>query len=584
MGVLTTKDDCFLMDGQKTTVLSGAIHYFRVVPEYWEDRLKKLKACGFNTVETYVCWNLHERREGMFNFSGGLDIGKFIDIAKELGLNVILRPGPYICAEWDMGGLPSWLLKYPQMRLRCYDPLFLEKVDHYYQALFSHITPRLATNGGNVIAVQVENEYGSYGNDKQYLAELVNILKKNHVDCLLFTSDGAEKHMLNGGAIDEALATVNFGSNPASNFAALKEFRPNQPLMCTEYWNGWFDHWYEEHHTRSSKDTAEVLDEILSAGASVNFYMFHGGTNFAFTNGANYSNGYQPTVTSYDYDCLVNECGDLTSKYDQVKAVLEKHFGKAPALSVCNLPKKAYGKVALTKEASLLEHLSDLSAPVKSAYPLTMEELDQDFGFVLYSTTVCGPTEKLPLEIDGLHDRALIFINHELVGIKERTGRRMDEVLIELAAGESIQLDILVENMGRVNYGPKLYDPKGILHGVRIGQQNQFGWQIYPLPLENLSQLQYADLAGKAKAPVFLSGDFHVENPADTFIRLDGFTKGVVFVNGFNIGRYWNTAGPQKTLYIPAPLLRSGKNNITVFELEHYANPEVLLTDVSDLG
>ena len=527
---------------------------------------------------------MHERREGIFDFSGGLDIGKFIDIAKDLGLNVILRPGPYICAEWDMGGLPSWLIKYPHMRFRCYDELFLEKVCNYYQVLFSHITPRLSTNGGNVIAVQVENEYGSYGNDKKYLAALVDILKKNRVDCLLFTSDGAEKYMLNGGAIDDVLATVNFGSNPVDNFAVLKEFRPNQPLMCTEYWNGWFDHWYEDHHTRSPQDTAEVLDAILSTGASVNFYMFHGGTNFAFTSGANYSDGYQPIVTSYDYDCLVSECGDLTPKYYQVKSVLEKHFGKAPELAVRNLPKKAYGKVTLTQKAYLFYNLTNISPPVKSAFPLTMEELDQDFGFVLYSTVVCGPIEKFPLEIDGLHDRALIFINQTLAGIKERTCHRNDEVLIELKAKEKIQLDILVENMGRVNYGPKLYDPKGILRGVRIGQQNHFGWSIYSLPLENLSKLQYAPFNGEIEAPAFLSGDFHIEDTADTFIRLNGFTKGVVFINGFNIGRYWNTAGPQKTLYIPAPLLRSGKNNITVFELEHCSNNEVLLTDVYDLG
>ena len=584
MGILTIQDDRFLIDGHPTTILSGAIHYFRVVPEYWEDRLKKLKACGFNTVETYVCWNLHERREGVFDFSGGLNIDKFLDIAKSLDLNVILRPGPYICAEWEMGGLPSWLMKYPRMKFRCYDPLFLEKISNYYKVLFSHIVPRLSTNGGNVIAVQVENEYGGYGNDKKYLTALTEILNSNHVDCLLFTSDGAQKFMLHGGSVDDVLATVNFGSRPAENFAALKEFRPNQPLMCMECWNGWFDHWYEDHHTRSPQDTAQVLDEILCTGASVNFYMFHGGTNFAFTNGANYDGVYQPIVTSYDYDCLVSECGDLTPKYYEVKSVLEKHFGEAPALTVSNLPKKAYGKVALTKKASLLDHLENLSAPTKSTAPLTMEELDQDFGFILYSTVVCGPMEKLPLEIDGLHDRALIFVNRTLKGIKERTRRRNDEVLIELAENEKIQLDILVENMGRVNYGPKLYDAKGILHGVRIGQQSHFGWTIYPLPLEDLSTLQYTPFDGEIQVPTFLSGDFDINETADTFIRLDGFTKGVVFVNGFNIGRYWNTAGPQKTLYIPAPLLKTGKNNITVLELEHCVTNEVVLTDVCDLG
>ena len=567
-------------------LLYGAAYYDEYMPyERLAKDVSMMQKAGINTVRiAESTWSTCEPQEGVFDFSGGLNIGKFLDIAKSLDLNVILRPGPYICAEWEMGGLPSWLMKYPRMKFRCYDPLFLEKISNYYKVLFSHIVPRLSTNGGNVIAVQVENEYGGYGNDKKYLTALTEILNSNHVDCLLFTSDGAQKFMLHGGSVDDVLATVNFGSRPAENFAALKEFRPNQPLMCMECWNGWFDHWYEDHHTRSPQDTAQVLDEILCTGASVNFYMFHGGTNFAFTNGANYDGVYQPIVTSYDYDCLVSECGDLTPKYYEVKSVLEKHFGEAPALTVSNLPKKAYGKVALTKKASLLDHLENLSAPTKSTAPLTMEELDQDFGFILYSTVVCGPMEKLPLEIDGLHDRALIFVNRTLKGIKERPRRRNDEVLIELAENEKIQLDILVENMGRVNYGPKLYDAKGILHGVRIGQQSHFGWTIYPLPLEDLSTLQYTPFDGEIQVPTFLSGDFDINETADTFIRLDGFTKGVVFVNGFNIGRYWNTAGPQKTLYIPAPLLKTGKNNITVLELEHCVTNEVLLTDVCDLG
>ena len=242
MGGLTVKGGDFYRDGEKTTLVSGTIHYFRVVPDYWEDRLKKLRACGFNAVETYTCWNLHERREGVFDFSGGLDIGRFIDTAASLGLMVILRPGPYICAEWDMGGLPSWLLTYGHMRLRCNDPLFLEKVGRYYKELFRHVTPRLAANGGNVVAVQVENEYGSYGDDKDYLRAIADIYRDNGVDCLLFTSDGTAPFMLGGGTLDGVLATVNFGSNPAGNFGALREFRPGEPVMCMEYWNGWFDH------------------------------------------------------------------------------------------------------------------------------------------------------------------------------------------------------------------------------------------------------------------------------------------------------------------------------------------------------
>ena len=584
MGKLTVVGDHFEMDGKKVTIMSGAIHYFRVVPEYWEDRLKKLKACGFNAVETYACWNLHERQEGKFDFSGGLDIGRFIDIANDLGLYVIVRPGPYICAEWDMGGLPSWLLTYPKMRFRCNDALFLEKVENYYKELFHHLAPRLVERGGNIIAMQVENEYGSFGDDKEYLEALADIMKRAGAECLLFTSDGSADFMLGGGTIDHVLSTVNFGSDPEGNFSRLRAYRPNQPLFCMEYWNGWFDHWYEEHHTRTSQDTAEVLDEMLSAGVSVNFYMFHGGTNFAFTNGANCDTEYRPTVTSYDYDCPISECGDLTPKYFEVKTVLEKHFGKAPDLEVGDLPKKAYGNVRLDRAAFLTEQLDAISRPVKNAVPLTMEELGQDFGYIWYSTVVHGPLEGLPLEIDGLHDRALIYVDGVLKGVKERTGHRNDEIIIQLAKDEQIRLDILVENMGRVNYGSKQRDAKGILEGVRIGQRYHFGWTMYPLPLDNLDALKYQPLTGGVDKPAFLTGSFIVQECADTFIRLDGFTKGVVFVNGFNIGRYWNPAGPQKTLYIPAPLLKQGKNRITVFESEHCGKGEILLTDICDLG
>ncbi len=584
MGILTVKGKDFYLDGQKTTLLSGTIHYFRVVPEYWEDRLKKLRACGFNAVETYTCWNLHERREGEFDFSGGLDLGRFIDTAASLGLHVILRPGPYICAEWDMGGLPSWLLTYPKMRLRCNDPLYLEKVRRYFRELFRIVTPRLSTHGGNVIAVQVENEYGSYGDDKEYLKAIVDMYRENGVDCLLFTSDGTADFMLSGGTLDGVLATANFGSNPAGNFEAFHRFRPDSPSMCTEFWNGWFDHWYEPHHTRTSTDTAQVLDEMLGMGASLNFYMFHGGTNFGFTNGANYAEQYQPTVTSYDYDCPVSECGDLTPKYYEVKDVLEKRFGKAPDLPVHNLPKAAYGEVTLSEAAALFTNAQKLAAPVHAAAPLTMEELGQDFGFVLYSTTLHGPFEELPLTLEGVHDRALIYVNGQYRGVKERDGRHNDEILLGLSTGESLRLDILVENMGRVNYGWKLRDEKGITGGIRLGQRYHFGWDMTPLSCDDLSGLLYTPHAAGVDAPTFLRGSFSVEKPADTFLRLDGFTKGVAFVNGFNLGRYWNTAGPQKTLYVPAPLLKVGHNELVVFELEHSETNRVLLTDTPDLG
>lgn len=584
MGILTYNKDSFLMDGEKYTILSGTIHYFRTVPDYWEDRLKKLKACGLNTVETYTCWNLHECKEGEFDFSGILDVERFIDTANNLGLNIILRPGPYICAEWEFGGLPSWLLTYPKMRFRCYDELFLSKVRRYYKELFSRLAPRFSTNGGNIIMVQIENEYGSYGNDKKYLKAIADIYRECNVDILLFTSDGPLYSMINGGTVDGELVTLNFGSKPASSFEILKEFRPNQPLMCCEFWNGWFDHWYEKHHVRTADDTAVTFDELLSCGSSVNFYMFHGGTNFGFTNGANYTEEglYQPTITSYDYDAPLTEAGDLTQKYFDVKRVIEKHFGKVPELDVSNSKKISYGDIKLTHTAPLFANINKLSAPIRNAAPLTMEELGQNFGFILYSTVIKGPYEESRLIIDDIRDRALIFINGQFKGIFERS-RRCDEINISLGAGEEIKLDILVENMGRINYGSKLKDEKGILHGVRLGLQQQFGWTMYPLPLDDISSICYEGFTYN-ESPAFLKGTFETEETGDTFLKLDGFTKGVAFINGFNLGRYWNTAGPQKTLYIPAPLLKKGSNELVIFELEGYNHNSVTLIDKPDLG
>lgn len=586
MSRLIWNDREFLLDGEPFQILSGAIHYFRVVPEYWEDRLRKLKECGMNTVETYTCWNLHERREGQFDFTGRLNIAEFLRIAKKLGLYVILRPGPYICGEWDMGGLPSWLLNVPGLHIRCNDSNFLSKVEAYYSELFDQIRPYLHPKEGNIIAVQIENEYGSFGNDKEYLQAIANIYGKSNLDCMLFTSDGPGYFMLNGGSLPGYLATCNFGSNPEGNFSLLKKFRKDQPLMCTEYWNGWFDHWYEEHHKREIGDTAETFKRMLEMGASVNFYMFHGGTNFGFLNGANFDGFLQPTVTSYDYNCPVSECGDLTEKYFAIREVIKEYKGFVPELTVANLPKKNYGKVRLMKQAFLFDEIEKLTKAVKSPYPLTMEEMEQDFGFLAYKIKLTGPFEELELSIDGLNDRAQVYLNGKLLGIKENTGKRDDKIIIGLDFGESAELLILVENLGRVNYGGHITDKKGITGGVRLANQYLYGWEMYPLTLDDIKGLQYMDLpkaVGKY-TPAFLKGTFEVWEPADTFLKTTGFTKGCAFINGFNLGRYWNSAGPQKTLYLPAPLLRKGRNELVIFELEGYETPEVELTDTEELG
>jgi beta-galactosidase len=585
MGILTYDKSSFLMDGKPYRIISGAMHYFRIHPDYWYDRLSKLRACGFNTVETYTCWNLHERREGEFDFSGILDIERYVSTAESLGLNVIIRPGPYICSEWEFGGLPSWLLRYQGMGLRCSDPLYLEKVTPYYRELLSRIRPHLSTNGGGVIMMQVENEYGSYGDDSDYIRRVAGIYRENGIDCQLFTSDGTCMWMLSGGTVPELLAVANFGSGIKRNADALASFRKDQPFMCGEFWCGWFDHWYERHHTRTADDVGSMVQEFFDVDGSFNFYMFHGGTNFAFWNGANHTGDqYQPTITSYDYCAPLSEAGDMTDTYKVIRDVIEKNTGvKAPELPVANTKKAAYGELTLTECAPLLKNADNLAEPIHTAYPQTMEQLMQDFGYVMYSTEIRGPIEPLELILTHLHDRAHIFLDGKLVGIRERT-RRHDSVRIALERGESVRLDILVENMGRVNYGPKLFDQKGIVGGVRLGQRFHFGWDHYCLPMDDLSALEWSGV-GEGNVPAFYRGVLMVEgSPADTFVRLDGFEKGFVMVNGFNIGRYYNSAGPQKTLYVPAPLLCEGENEIVVFESDRCERPYVTFVDAPELG
>jgi beta-galactosidase len=585
MSEFTYKGKSFYLDGEPFAVHAGAIHYWRVVPEYWEDRLKKLRACGFNTVETYTCWNLHERREGEFDFSGNLDVVRFIEIAESLGLKVIIRPGPYICAEFDFGGLPSWLLAQDNMSIRCNDPKYLSKVRPYYHQLFSRIVPHLCTNGGGVIMVQIENEYGSYGDDKEYLGKVVDIYREEGVDCLLFTGDGINPSMLSGGTLPDFLCAANFGSNPRDRFAKLSAFRQDQPLMSAEYWSGWFEHWGEEHRGYKTEDNVQCIRDMLDLGASFSMYMFHGGTNFGFTNGANYSaDTYQPTITSYDYCAPLSEAGDMTPTFYALRDLLAKYNGGYSELDVKDTEKKAYGKVTLTEGARLFDNLDAIGKTVHSAAPLSMEQVGQDFGYILYSSTIHGEVEEKPLEIEHVRDRAWVYVNGKLAGIRQRTGQK-DEINIAIGKGESVRLDILVENCGRVNYGPKLFDKKGIFDHIRLGNRFHFGWDMTSLTMEDLSGLSYTSDVTFGGQPLFLRGELTIEGtPADTFLRTEGFKKGIVLVNGFNLGRYWNDLGPTKTLYVPAPILREGKNEIIVFETEGFETPIVEFFAEPDLG
>ena len=576
---LTTEKDQFVRNGKPHRIFSGALHYFRVVPEYWEDRLRKCKACGLNTIETYVPWNLHEPQPGEFDFSGLLDLRKFIETATALDLDVIVRPGPYICAEWEFGGFPAWLLKDRNVRLRCMDEAYLSHVDRYFSRLMQEFVDLQSSRGGRVVAVQVENEYGSYGTDKKYLSWMEDCLKRNGIDVLLFTSDGPEDHMLQGGGLPHLLKTANFGSRATEAFEKLREYQPEGPLMCMEFWNGWFDHWGAEHHTRNAADASDALDEVLSNDASINIYMMHGGTNFGFWNGANRYESYSPTVTSYDYDAPLDEQGNPTEKFERFRDIFAKHGAE-----VGPVPERTHGVafgVAETQgSVGLLEKLGQFAVPVESACPLTMEDVGQNFGFILYETQVSGPRPESKIMLQEVRDRAWVYLDGKFLGVVDRN--EAQEGIDVTIGSEGAILQVLVENQGRINYGPSLYDRKGVTHGIRLGLQFLHEWKTYPLPLDSRDGLEWED-AVTSESPRLFKAELSVDQPADTFLRIRDGSHGVVWINGFALGRYWKS-GPQQTLYVPGPLLKSGVNTIEIFELEPSSVPVAELVAEPDLG
>ncbi|WP_406304522.1 beta-galactosidase [Streptomyces sp. NBC_00885] len=577
MPLLEIDDIGFRLDGEPFRLLSGGLHYFRVHPAQWADRLHKARLMGLNTIETYVPWNLHQPRPGRLRMDGELDLPAFLDLASAEGLHVLLRPGPYICAEWEGGGLPSWLLAEPDIRLRSRDPRYLSAVDDYFAQLLAPLKPYLATRGGPVLAVQVENEYGAYGDDTAYLEHLAATLRRCGVDVPLFTCD--QPADLERGALPGVLATANFGSRSVQNLAALRAHQPDGPLLCTEFWIGWFDRWGAHHVVRDPAQAAQELDELLASGGSVNFYMFHGGTNFGFTNGANDKHTYRPTVTSYDYDAPLNEAGDPTEKFTAFREVIAK-YAPVPAEPVPGwAPKLGLPSVPLTESASLLACAPALGVAVASEQPLTMEELKQDFGFVLYETALptAGP---VLLELEQVRDRAQVFLDGQPVGVLERENHERAIAFTVPRAGSVLSL--LVENQGRVNYGPGIHDRKGLPGAVLLDGTVLTGWTSRPLPLTSLAALPFA--ATTTTGPAFHRGTFEITVTADTFLHLGGWTKGNAWVNGFHLGRYWSR-GPQQSLYVPAPVLHTGSNEIVVLELHtaHRART-VDLRETPDLG
>ena len=575
--VLRANGDHFEMDGKPFQIISGAIHYARVPRVYWRDRFRKARAMGLNTVETYVFWNLHEPKPGKFDFSGQNDIAEFIREAQQEGLYVILRPGPYVCAEWEFGGLPAWLLREPGMQVRSRNPQFMAATTRWFHRLGKELAPLQSAYGGPIIAVQVENEYGSFGTDHEYMEQIHHLLIGSGFDkAMLYTADGADE--LPNGSLAELPAAINFGSGDAeTEFAKLAKLRPNGPRMNGEYWDGWFDHWGDRHHTTDPAVDAGDLKWMLEQGYSVNLYMFHGGTSFGWMNGANIDGGkYQPTVTSYDYDVPVSESGELTKKFFLMRDAIREVTGVTPPAPPAPLPVKALPAVKLERAASIW---SALPKPIKSEQILSMEDVGQSYGYILYRTAI-ERVQSAQLRIDELHSYAEVYLDGALAGTLDR---RLGQVSLPITTThDKTRLDILVENTGRVNYGHEFPNERaGITKRVALGDATLTGWQIYPLPMEKVEALKYSD--GGCAGACFYQASFELEDLADTFVDTRELGKGEVWINGRPLGRFWNI-GPERTLYVPAPWLKKGRNELVVFDLDGAGGRSVAFLDHAILG
>ena len=576
----------FQLDGKPYQIISGEMHYPRVPRPYWPDRFRKARAMGLNTITTYVFWNLHEPRPGVYDFAGQNDIAEYIREAQQEGLNVILRPGPYVCAEWELGGYPSWLLKDRDLTLRSTDPKYLAAMNEWFARLAKELSPLLLHNGGPIIAVQVENEYGSFGDDHAYMEAVRDALLKSGLaasDTLLYTADGPEQ--VPNGSLPGLPAVINFGTGDANQgFETLKKLRPTGPYMNGEYWAGWFDHWGEHHHTTAVSANASEYEWMLQQGYSVSMYMFHGGSSFGFMNGAN-SNGtnYEPDTTSYDYDAPLNESGQPTAKFTAFRDVIARVTGRTPPPIPQAMPAKTYPLSTRVESASLWKNLP---AAVESDKLLTMEDLDQAYGYILYRTQVANGVAG-ELVIDGLHDYAQIYVDQKLVGTIDR---RLGQSALALPPilGKAT-LDILVENTGRVNFTKVLRtERKGITGSVRIGGQQPAHWLIYSLPLTETRKLHFKRAA--CEGPCFYRYSLSVQpsasgisTPADTFLDTRGLSKGVAFLNGQPLGRFWSV-GPEFTLYTPGPWLHAVGNEIVLFDLQGTAKESLKTTDHADYG
>jgi beta-galactosidase len=562
-------DSVFLLDGKPFQIISGEMHYPRVPREAWRQRMKAAKAMGLNTIGTYVFWNLHEPQKGLFDFSGNNDIAAFVKIAQEEGLWVILRPSPYVCAEWEFGGYPYWLQNEEGLTVRSKEKKYLQEYKSYITEVGKQLAPLQVNHGGNILMVQVENEYGAYGSDKEYLGINRQLFIDAGFDGLLYTCD--PELSLAKGSLTGLLPAVNGLDKPSRIKPLVRSVNAGKgPFFVAEWYPAWFDWWGTKHHTVPAEKYTPGLDSVLSAGISINMYMFHGGTTRGFMNGANYNdrNPYEPQISSYDYDAPLDEAGNPTPKFTEFRKVISKHLPAGEVLPPVPAAKPSIAVPAIRFVSTT--NLFDVLPPAKTnATPLTFEDLQQAYGFVVYRTAVNGGSNGV-LRIKDLRDYAIVFINGKRVGILDRR-LKQDSLLLDLPAGKPT-LDILVENLGRINYGPYLLkNKKGITGEVSLNNINLKEWQMFSLPFDNLQSLSFRNSKPGGNVPVIKKGSFNLETVGDTYLDMSNWGKGVVWVNGHNLGRYWNI-GPQQTIYLPAEWLKKGSNEIIVLEL---LKPEV---------
>ncbi|KQM82544.1 beta-galactosidase family protein [Agromyces sp. Leaf222] len=573
----------FELDGQPFRVLSGALHYFRVHPDLWADRIRKARLMGLNTIETYVAWNRHAPHRGEWRTDGELDLGRFLDLVAAEGMHAIVRPGPYICAEWDNGGLPAWLFRDREVGMRRSEPRYLDAVSEYLRNVYEIVVPRQVDTGGSVILVQIENEYGAYGDDKAYLAHLVDVTREAGVTVPLTTIDQPTPQMLADGSLPGLHLTGSFGSRTLERLETLREFQPTGPLVCMEFWCGWFDDWGSHHHTTDAAASAHELDLLLAAGGSVNIYMFHGGTNFGLTNGANDKGRYAPITTSYDYDAPLDEAGHPTEKFWAFREVISRYAPVPDEVPDAAAPAPVL-EAPLAVGPALLDVADALGDEAVHERVPTFDELGHDRGIALFTTTLAGVSgggDRPGALVVGeeVRDRAWVLLDGVPVGVMSRDAHERS-IVLPRTRGE---LAILVEDQGRVDYGTRLGEHKGLIGGIALDGVELTGWRVRPIDLDRVPALAADSGRAAVAGPALAHGVLDLAAPADLFLDTLHWGKGLVWVNGFLLGRYWRR-GPQRTLIVPAPVTRAGANEVVVLEFEGFAEAAVRTLAAPHLG